>query len=41
MSIGKVIKETYTGITVAGNDPKESIFDLKNKGVVFSIAYLF
>ncbi|MAW21065.1 MAG: hypothetical protein CMD16_01545 [Flavobacteriales bacterium] len=39
MSIGKVAKETNTGSD--GNEPRESIFDLKSKGIVFSVAYLF
>ena len=39
MSIGEVIKETNTG--GAGNDPQKNIFDLKNKSIVFSVAYLF
>jgi long-subunit fatty acid transport protein len=39
MSIGEVIKETNTGGT--GNDTQENIFDLKNKSIVFSVAYLF
>ena len=39
MSIGKVFKEIYT--SSAGNDTKSNIYDLKNTGIVFSIAYLF
>ena len=39
VSIGKVSKETYTGSI--GNDTKSNIYDLKNKGIVFTIAYLF
>ncbi|MEC7646329.1 MAG: porin family protein [Bacteroidota bacterium] len=39
ISIGKVSKEIYTGSP--GNDTKLNIYDLKNKGIVFSIAYLF
>lgn len=39
MSIGKVSKETNTGST--GNDPTENIFDLRNRGIVFSVVYLF
>ncbi len=38
-SIGKVSKETYTGSP--GNDTKSNIYDLKNKGIIFAIAYLF
>ena len=41
MSIGEVIKETNTGSAVAGNDPQESIFDLKNSAISLSIGYLF
>jgi len=39
MSIGEVIKETNTG--GEGNYPQKNIFDLKNKSIVFSAAYLF
>ena len=39
MSIGKVSKETNTGS--AGNDLKENIFDLRARGIVFSVVYLF
>ena len=39
VSIGKVSKETYTGST--GNDTKINIYDLKNKGFIFTVAYLF
>jgi len=39
MSIGKVSKEIYTGSN--GNDPKSYIYDLKNTGILFSVAYLF
>jgi len=39
MSLGTVVKEINTGSS--GNDPKENIFDFKNNGIVFSIAYLF
>lgn len=39
MSLGTVVKEINTG--GSGNDPKENIFDFKNNGIVFSVAYLF
>ena len=39
ISIGKVSKEFNTG--TISNDAKSNIYDLKNKGIVFSIAYLF
>ena len=39
MSIGEISKEIYTGSS--GNDSKSNIYDLKNRGIVFSIAYLF
>ena len=39
MSVGEVKKETNTGSS--GNDIEENIFDLKNNGIVFSLAYLF
>ena len=39
MSIGKASKEIYTGSN--GNDTKSNIYDLKNRGMVFSIVYLF
>jgi long-subunit fatty acid transport protein len=39
ISIGKISKETYTGST--GNNSKSNIYDLKNRGIIFSIAYLF
>ena len=39
MSIGEIIKETNTG--GAGNDLQKNIFDLKNKSIIFSVAYLF
>jgi long-subunit fatty acid transport protein len=38
-SIGKISKETYTGSP--GNISKSNIYNLKNRGIVFSIAYLF
>ena len=39
MSIGEVSKTIYTGDNE--NFPKSNVFNLKNKGVVLSIAYLF
>ena len=39
MSIGKVAKEINSGSE--GNEAKDKIFDLKSRGVIFSVAYLF
>ena len=39
ISIGKVSKEIYTGSD--SDKLNENIYDLKNRGIVFSIAYLF
>ena len=39
MSIGNVSKLTYTGTT--DNLAKSNIYDLKNNGIIISIAYLF
>ena len=39
MSIGKVSKEINPGSP--GNTEESNIYDLKNRGIVFSIAYLF
>ena len=39
MSIGEIIKETNTGNS--GNNSQKNIFNLKNNGIVFSVAYLF
>ena len=39
MSIGKVSKVIYTGSD--GNDAKSNIYNLKNRGIIFSIGYLF
>ena len=39
MSIGEVSKETNTG--GASNETQKNIFDLKNNGIVLSIAYLY
>jgi long-subunit fatty acid transport protein len=40
MSLGKVSKNIYT-VDSANNDSKSNIYDLKNTGIVLSIAYLF
>lgn len=39
MSIGEIIKETNTGNS--GNSSQKNIFNLKNRGIIFSVAYLF
>ena len=39
MSIGEVSKTIYTGSNE--NLPKSNVYNLKNRSVVFSIAYLF
>ena len=39
MNLGEVSQETHTGIT--DNEAKSNVFELKNKGIIFSLAYLF
>ena len=39
MKIGQVSQETYTGD--ASNEARSNVFELKNRNIVFSIAYLF
>ena len=39
MSIGEISKQNTAATT--GNDSKSNIYELKNKGFIFSIAYLF
>jgi len=39
MKIGEVSQETYTGD--ASNEARSNVFELKNRNIVFSIAYLF
>jgi long-subunit fatty acid transport protein len=39
MKIGQVSQQTYTGD--ASNEARSNVFDLKNRNIVFSIAYLF
>ena len=39
MKIGEVSKETYTGTT--SNEARSNVFELKNRAIVMSFAYLF
>ena len=39
MKIGQVAQEIYTGD--ASNEARSNVFELKNRNIVFSIAYLF
>lgn len=39
MKIGEVSQQTYTETT--GNEARSNVFELKNKTIVFSLAYLF
>ena len=39
MKIGEVSQEIYTGTTA--NESRSNVFELKNKNIMFSIAYLF
>ena len=39
MKIGEVSKETYTGTT--SNEARSNVFELKNRAIVISFAYLF